>query len=36
MIPAVAISESHPGGALEAVARTLNWVTWLAFLVELS
>ncbi len=35
VIPAVAISESHPGGALEAVARTLNWVTWLAFLVEL-
>jgi len=35
VIPAVAISESHPGGALETVARALNWVTWLAFLIEL-
>jgi voltage-gated potassium channel len=35
VIPTVAISESHPGGALETVARTLNWVTWIAFLVEL-
>ena len=34
-IPAVAINESHPGGALETIARTLNWVIWLAFLVEL-
>jgi len=24
-----------PGGALETVAVVLNWVTWLAFLVEL-
>ena len=35
VIPTVAISESHPGGALEATARTLNWVTWIAFVVEL-
>ncbi len=34
-LPMVAISESHPGGVLEDVARILNWVTWLAFLVEL-
>src|SRR6187397_3121174 len=34
-LPMVAISESHPGGPLEDVARILNWVTWLAFLVEL-
>ena len=34
-IPAVAINESHPGGALEAVAQALNWVIWVAFLVEL-
>jgi voltage-gated potassium channel len=34
-LPMVAISESHPGGLLEDVARVLNWVTWLAFLVEL-
>jgi voltage-gated potassium channel len=34
-LPMVAISESHPGGALEDIARVLNWVTWLAFLVEL-
>lgn len=35
-IPAVAINESHPGGLLEDVARTLNWAIWLAFLVELG
>jgi voltage-gated potassium channel len=34
-LPMVAISESHPGGVLEDVARLLNWVTWFAFLVEL-
>jgi voltage-gated potassium channel len=34
-LPMVAISESHPGGLLEDVARVLNWVTWLAFLIEL-
>ncbi len=34
-LPMVAISESHPGGVLEDVARILNWVTWVAFLVEL-
>jgi voltage-gated potassium channel len=34
-LPMVAISESHPGGALEDVARILNWVTWTAFLIEL-
>ncbi len=34
-LPMVAISESHPGGALEDVARVLNWVTWIAFLIEL-
>ncbi len=34
-LPMVAISESHPGGLLEDVARVLNWVTWLAFLTEL-
>jgi hypothetical protein len=34
-IPMVAISESHPGGALEDVARILNWVTWIAFAIEL-
>jgi len=34
-IPMVAISESHPGGALEDVARILNWITWIAFAVEL-
>jgi voltage-gated potassium channel len=35
VIPTVAISESHPGGALERVANALNWITWVAFLVEL-
>jgi voltage-gated potassium channel len=34
-LPMVAISESHPGGLLEDVARVLNWVTWLAFTIEL-
>ena len=34
-VPMVAISESHPGGALEATAHLLNWATWLAFLFEL-
>jgi voltage-gated potassium channel len=34
-LPMVAISESHPGGALEDVARVLNWVTWTAFAIEL-
>lgn len=34
-LPMVAISESHPGGGLETVAHILNWVTWVAFLVEL-
>ena len=35
VIPSVALSESHPGGALEAVAFTLNWITWTAFFIEL-
>src|SRR5213592_3534477 len=34
-LPMVAISESHPGGVLEDVARVLNWVTWVAFAIEL-
>ncbi|HKT83468.1 MAG TPA: potassium channel family protein [Solirubrobacterales bacterium] len=34
-LPMVAISESHPGGAMETVATLLNWVTWTAFLIEL-
>ncbi len=34
-LPMVAISESHPGGDLETVAHVLNWVTWVAFLIEL-
>lgn len=34
-LPMVAITESEPGGALEAIAHILNWVTWTAFLVEL-
>jgi voltage-gated potassium channel len=34
-VPMVAITESHPGGALETIAGILNWVTWLAFLFEL-
>lgn len=34
-IPTVAINESHPGGTLEGIAATLNWITWLAFGVEL-
>src|ERR1700749_5235595 len=35
VLPSVALSESHPGGALEAIAFALNWITWIAFLVEL-
>jgi voltage-gated potassium channel len=35
VIPSVALSESHPGGALQTIAYTLNWITWVAFLVEL-
>jgi voltage-gated potassium channel len=34
-VPMVAITESHPGGALEVVAGILNWATWLAFVFEL-
>lgn len=34
-LPMVAITESHPGGALETVARALNWITWIAFAIEL-
>jgi voltage-gated potassium channel len=34
-LPMVAITESHPGGLLEDVAIVLNWITWIAFLVEL-
>ncbi len=34
-LPMVAITESHPGGALEEVAGILNWVTWVAFAFEL-
>jgi voltage-gated potassium channel len=34
-LPMVAISESHPGGALQDVAHVLNWVTWSAFALEL-
>src|SRR5215213_10591470 len=33
-LPTVAITESEPGGTLEAVAHVLNWVTWIAFLIE--
>jgi voltage-gated potassium channel len=35
VIPSVALSESHPGGALETIAFALNWITWAAFLTEL-
>jgi voltage-gated potassium channel len=35
VLPSVALSESHPGGALETIAIALNWITWTAFLVEL-
>lgn len=35
VIPTVAITESNPGGRVEAVAQTLNWITWLAFVAEL-
>jgi voltage-gated potassium channel len=34
-LPTVAISESHPGGALKTLAIALNWITWTAFLIEL-
>jgi voltage-gated potassium channel len=34
-LPTVAITESHPGGALRDLAVALNWITWTAFLVEL-
>jgi voltage-gated potassium channel len=34
-LPMVAITESHPGGALEDVAIALNWITWIAFAIEL-
>ncbi|MFL5872610.1 MAG: potassium channel family protein [Solirubrobacterales bacterium] len=34
-VPMVAITESKPGGTLEDVAVVLNWVTWVAFLIEL-
>jgi voltage-gated potassium channel len=35
-LPAVAIMESKPGGTLEDTAIVLNWVTWLAFVIELG
>ncbi|MBS1677268.1 MAG: two pore domain potassium channel family protein [Actinobacteria bacterium] len=35
VIPSVALSESHPGGALGTIALALNWITYLAFLAEL-
>ena len=34
-IPTVAITESTPHGTLRDVAIVLNWITWLAFLIEL-
>jgi len=34
-LPMVAISEVHPSGWLKTVAVTLNWITWVAFAVEL-
>jgi voltage-gated potassium channel len=34
-LPAVAITESSPGGRLEDVANLLNWITWTAFAIEL-
>lgn len=34
-IPTVAIGESHPSGALRTIAIVLNWVTWVAFAIEL-
>ena len=34
-LPAVVISESHPGGWQETTAEVLNWATWLAFAFEL-
>jgi voltage-gated potassium channel len=35
-LPMVAITEAHPGGWLEDLAGILNWVTWSAFLIELT
>jgi voltage-gated potassium channel len=35
-IPTVAITEAHTDGAWRDVAGALNWVTWLAFAVELA
>ncbi|MBS1886358.1 MAG: two pore domain potassium channel family protein [Actinobacteria bacterium] len=35
VIPSVALSESDTTGALHTIADALNWITWLAFLVEL-
>jgi voltage-gated potassium channel len=35
-IPTVAISEAHPSGWLKTVAVTLNWITWVAFTIELG
>jgi voltage-gated potassium channel len=34
-IPALVISESRPGGWLEAAAIALNWLIWLSFCAEL-
>ena len=34
-LPMVAITESQPGGWLEDLAIILNWVTWIAFAIEL-
>jgi voltage-gated potassium channel len=34
-LPTVALTESHVGGALHDVAVALNWITWVAFFVEL-
>src|SRR3954465_5740052 len=34
-LPTVAIYESELGGTLEDGAMVLNWVAWIAFLVEL-
>ena len=35
VLPSVALSESHTGGALHVIANVLNWLTWSAFLIEL-
>jgi len=35
VLPSVALSESHTGGALQTIAAALNWITWTAFLIEL-